>query len=328
MVAIGLARAAADHGQLVQQLVGLGLPLLHLDQQLPAHVLGDAVGPGALLAGRDQPLRRGCLGAGRAGAGAADGVALVVLHRRAAVRAPHHALDHAVALDDGGIGAGAELGGGLAEQGEDHVAGVLPGEVLLLSLLQGELHRRFGEVFPVLAAVGVDLVLAHDLHPDAVELILAQAAGEVHVADLVYQVGVEGAVAGLGLALLLLGVGFEILLIVHRGRHGRCKVEGGAAEGGAAIDVRQGASPAGEASLVAQGEIRGKSATFAAQARYSAMDMLIPLLVVLVIVAIVYWVFTQLPLPAPFRWIGVVVIGIVAIALLLDFVPLGHLRLR
>lgn len=58
------------------------------------------------------------------------------------------------------------------------------------------------------------------------------------------------------------------------------------------------------------------------------MDMLIPLLVVLVIVAIVYWVFTQLPLPAPFRWIGVVVIGIVAIALLLDFVPLGHLRLR
>ncbi len=51
------------------------------------------------------------------------------------------------------------------------------------------------------------------------------------------------------------------------------------------------------------------------------MELLITLLVLLVVIAIVWWIFQQIPLPAPFRWIGAVVIGIVAIVVLLRLMP-------
>lgn len=55
------------------------------------------------------------------------------------------------------------------------------------------------------------------------------------------------------------------------------------------------------------------------------LSLLITLLVVLIVLAIVYWVFQQIPLPPPFRWIGAAVIGIIAIVVLLSLVPGLHL---
>ena len=53
------------------------------------------------------------------------------------------------------------------------------------------------------------------------------------------------------------------------------------------------------------------------------MELLITLLVYLVIIAILWWIFQQLPLPDPIRWVAYVVIGVVAILLLLRLIP-GH----
>jgi hypothetical protein len=53
----------------------------------------------------------------------------------------------------------------------------------------------------------------------------------------------------------------------------------------------------------------------------TSMDLLITLLVYLVIVAIVWWIVQQLPLPEPFRLVAYVLVGILAIVLLLRLVP-------
>ena len=54
------------------------------------------------------------------------------------------------------------------------------------------------------------------------------------------------------------------------------------------------------------------------------MELLVSLIVVLTICAIVWWVVTQLPLPPPMRMVAAVIVGLVAIVMLLRFVPIGH----
>ena len=53
------------------------------------------------------------------------------------------------------------------------------------------------------------------------------------------------------------------------------------------------------------------------------MGILITLLVYFCILAIIWWVITQLPLPAPFRLVANVVVAIVAIVMLLSLVGGG-----
>ena len=48
--------------------------------------------------------------------------------------------------------------------------------------------------------------------------------------------------------------------------------------------------------------------------------MLLTLLVYLVILAIIWWVLTQLPLPPPFRLVAIVIMALVAIYMLLGLV--------
>ena len=55
--------------------------------------------------------------------------------------------------------------------------------------------------------------------------------------------------------------------------------------------------------------------------------MLITLLVYLCILAIVWWVITQIPLPPPFRIVATVILAIIAIIMLLNLVDGGGLGL-
>ena len=58
------------------------------------------------------------------------------------------------------------------------------------------------------------------------------------------------------------------------------------------------------------------------------MDVLISLLVLLVIVGLVYWAITQIPLPQPVRIVAVVLVVLIAIILLLNYLPGVHLAAR
>lgn len=51
--------------------------------------------------------------------------------------------------------------------------------------------------------------------------------------------------------------------------------------------------------------------------------MLISLLVIVIVLAIVFWVLRQIPFPAPFGWIAYAVVGLIAIIALLNFIGLG-----
>ncbi len=53
------------------------------------------------------------------------------------------------------------------------------------------------------------------------------------------------------------------------------------------------------------------------------MSVLLTLLVYLVILAIVWWVVTQLPLPPPFRLVATVIVAILAILMLVSLVGGG-----
>lgn len=55
------------------------------------------------------------------------------------------------------------------------------------------------------------------------------------------------------------------------------------------------------------------------------MGILVTLLVYLVILSIIWWVITQLPLPMPMRLVANVIVAIMAIFLLLDLVGGGQL---
>lgn len=57
------------------------------------------------------------------------------------------------------------------------------------------------------------------------------------------------------------------------------------------------------------------------------MSLLISLLVLLVVFAIVWWIIQQLGLPAPIRMVAAVITGLVAIMILLRFVPGGGVHL-
>lgn len=61
----------------------------------------------------------------------------------------------------------------------------------------------------------------------------------------------------------------------------------------------------------------------AARDRY--IVMLISLLVLLLIVGLVYWAITTIPLPQPIRVIAIVILVIVAVVYLLGYLPGGHL---
>lgn len=53
------------------------------------------------------------------------------------------------------------------------------------------------------------------------------------------------------------------------------------------------------------------------------VSLLISLLVICAVLGILYWVFTQLSLPPPIRMVVAVIFAIVAIILLLRFIPGG-----
>jgi hypothetical protein len=57
------------------------------------------------------------------------------------------------------------------------------------------------------------------------------------------------------------------------------------------------------------------------------LSILITLLIYAVVIAVVWWIWQQIPVPAPFRWIGAVVIGIIAIVALLSIFGGGGLSL-
>jgi hypothetical protein len=59
------------------------------------------------------------------------------------------------------------------------------------------------------------------------------------------------------------------------------------------------------------------------------MGLLISLLVVVAILAIIFWAFNQMPLPQPIRIVVVVAVAIIAIFVLLHFFPIeGYRPLR
>lgn len=57
------------------------------------------------------------------------------------------------------------------------------------------------------------------------------------------------------------------------------------------------------------------------------MNLLITLLIYLLILGIVYWVITLLPLPAPFRTVAIVIFAILVIVILFNFLAGGSLGL-
>lgn len=57
------------------------------------------------------------------------------------------------------------------------------------------------------------------------------------------------------------------------------------------------------------------------------METLIALLVILAIIGILWWAVTQIPLPPPVRIAASVIVAIVAVVVLLNYLPGGlHLR--
>ena len=57
------------------------------------------------------------------------------------------------------------------------------------------------------------------------------------------------------------------------------------------------------------------------------LSLLISLLIILLILSIVYWVFTLIPVPAPFNWILRAVFGIIVLIVLLNFLLGGSVGL-
>lgn len=55
------------------------------------------------------------------------------------------------------------------------------------------------------------------------------------------------------------------------------------------------------------------------------MSLLISLLVVLLIIGLVYWAITAIPLPPPIRTVAIVVLCIFGIIVLLNYIPGFHL---
>lgn len=57
------------------------------------------------------------------------------------------------------------------------------------------------------------------------------------------------------------------------------------------------------------------------------MNLLFTLLIYLLILGVIYWVITLLPLPAPFRTVAIVIFAVVVIVILLNFLMGGSLGL-
>lgn len=57
------------------------------------------------------------------------------------------------------------------------------------------------------------------------------------------------------------------------------------------------------------------------------MNLLFTLLIYLLILGVIYWVITLLPLPAPFRTVALVVFAILVIVILANFLMGGSLGL-
>lgn len=57
------------------------------------------------------------------------------------------------------------------------------------------------------------------------------------------------------------------------------------------------------------------------------LTTLVALLVVLAVIAIAWWAIQQMNLPQPFRIIAVVVVAVLAIVVLLNYLPPGGLKL-
>lgn len=57
------------------------------------------------------------------------------------------------------------------------------------------------------------------------------------------------------------------------------------------------------------------------------MSLLITLLIYLVILGVVYWVITLIPLPPPFRTIALVIFALLVLVLLFNFLSGGSLGL-
>lgn len=67
--------------------------------------------------------------------------------------------------------------------------------------------------------------------------------------------------------------------------------------------------------------------TISERDRYPNMSLLISLLIFVLVLGLIYWVITLIPLPPPFRTVALVIMAIIAIIFLLQFLgPLPHLR--
>lgn len=51
------------------------------------------------------------------------------------------------------------------------------------------------------------------------------------------------------------------------------------------------------------------------------VGLLIGLIVLCLVLGIAYWIVGQIPLPQPFRWIVLVVFGLIALLLVLNYMP-------
>ena len=54
--------------------------------------------------------------------------------------------------------------------------------------------------------------------------------------------------------------------------------------------------------------------------------LLIGLICLCVVIGIVYFILSKIPLPAPFNWLVWVVLGLIALVAFLDYAPLPHGR--
>lgn len=55
------------------------------------------------------------------------------------------------------------------------------------------------------------------------------------------------------------------------------------------------------------------------------MELLIPILILLLVIGLVYWAITAIPLPQPVRVAAIVVVALIAIVFLLSYLPGVHL---
>lgn len=58
------------------------------------------------------------------------------------------------------------------------------------------------------------------------------------------------------------------------------------------------------------------------------IDLLVGLIILCLVLGIAYWIIQQIPLPPPMRWVVLVVFGLVALLMVLNYMPIDLPRGR